>query len=48
MANRSLFKAHAIEHAERSPADASTVIPVIRVMELAIKASETGTTLTYI
>ena len=40
--------AHAIAHAERSPADASTVIPVIRVMELAIKASETGKTLTYI
>ena len=40
--------APAIEYTERSPADASTVIPVIRVMELGIKASKIGKTLAYI
>ncbi len=31
--------AHAIEDGKFSPADASTVVPVIKVIELAIKAS---------
>ena len=39
--------AHAIEDGNFSPADASTVVPVIKVIELAIKASAEKKTLTF-
>ena len=40
--------AHAIEDGKFSPADASTVVPVIRVIERAVQASEQKKTLTLI
>ena len=39
--------AHAIEDGKFSPADASTVVPVIKVIELAITASERKTSLAF-
>ncbi|WP_334019624.1 Gfo/Idh/MocA family oxidoreductase [Alteromonas sp. S015] len=39
--------AHAIEDGKFSPADASTVVPVIKVIELAIKASAEKTSLAF-
>ena len=39
--------AHAIEDGKFSPADASTVVPVIKVIELAIKASAQKASLTF-
>lgn len=39
--------AHAIEDGKFSPADASTVVPVIKVIELALKASEQKQTMPF-